>query len=700
MSSSVSVANENGVAVITVDNPPVNALSFHVRKPLYEALTALRDDPAASAIVIACAGRTFVAGADITEFGKPVEQPELRAIITLLETIAKPTVAAIHGTALGGGLELALGCHFRVVDAGAKLGLPEVKLGLLPGGGGTVRLPRLIGAAKALGMIVSGSPISAGEAKAVGLADAVVDTDLLAEAVRFAHEMVYRGGPFLPVRDRDDRLAGTDLGALDRQAADLAKKARGLDAPLACAEAVRNAITLPFDAALAAERELFQKLVSGDQSRAQRHLFFAEREAAKIPGKDLQTRRIERVGIIGAGTMGGGIAMAFANGGLPVTLLETSEEALRRGLATIEKNYTVSVSRGSLSEEAKQQRLGLFKGSTDYADLVDCDLIIEAVFEDMAVKKEVFGRLDAVARPGAILATNTSYLDVNEIAASTSRPQDVLGMHFFSPANVMKLLEIVRAEKTAPEVLATVADLARRIGKIAVVVGVCQGFVGNRMLSARGAENEALLLEGATPSQVDGAFTDFGWPMGPFQMGDLAGLDIGWRNRKARGQKAVIADALCEEGHFGQKTGRGWYRYETGSRETIADPDVEALIRAKAAELGIARREIGAEEILERTLYPLVNEGAKILEEGIAARASDIDVVWVDGYGFPIGKGGPMFWAGVAGAAKIVERLEHWHERTGRPIFEPAPALRRFAETGAWEVGDARQFVIPARSEA
>ncbi|MBZ9844897.1 3-hydroxyacyl-CoA dehydrogenase NAD-binding domain-containing protein [Mesorhizobium sp. CA5] len=685
MSSSVSVTNENGVAVVTIDNPPVNALSFHVRKPLYEVLTALRDDPAASAIVIACAGRTFVAGADITEFGKPVQQPELRAIVALLETIAKPTVAAIHGTALGGGLELALGCHFRVADAGAKLGLPEVKLGLLPGGGGTVRLPRLVGAAKALGMIVSGSPISAGEAKAVGLADAVVETDLLAEAVRFAREMVYRGGPFVPVRDRNDRLAGTDLGAFDRQAADLAKKARGLDAPLACAEAVRNAITLPFDAALAAERELFQKLVSGDQSRAQRHLFFAEREAAKMPGKDLQKRRIERVGIIGAGTMGGGIAMAFANGGLPVTLLETSEEALRRGLATIEKNYAVSVSRGSLTEEAKQQRLGLFKGSTDYADLVDCDLIIEAVFEDMAVKKDVFGRLDAVARPGAILATNTSYLDVNEIAASTSRPQDVLGMHFFSPANVMKLLEIVRAEKTAPEVLATVADLARRIGKIAVVVGVCHGFVGNRMLSARGAENEALLLEGATPSQVDGAFTDYGWPMGPFQMGDLAGLDIGWRNRKARGQKAVIADALCEEGHFGQKTGRGWYRYETGSRETIADPEVEALIRAKAAELGIARREIGAEEILERTLYPLVNEGAKILEECIAARASDIDVVWVNGYGFPIGKGGPMFWAGLEGAAKIVKRLEHWHRQTGRPIFEPAPALRRFAETGSWE---------------
>ena len=687
MSNFVSVANEKGVAVVTIDNPPVNALSFHVRKPLYEALAALRDDPAVKAIVVTCTGRTFVAGADITEFGKPVEQPELRAIIALLETIAKPTVAAIHGTALGGGLELALGCHFRVADQGARLGLPEVKLGLLPGGGGTVRLPRLVGAEKALGMIVSGVPISAGEAKAAGLVDAVFDDDLLTQAARFASEMTIGGGPFIAVRDRNERLAETDLAAFDAQATNLAKTARGLGAPLACAAAVRNAITLPFDQALAAERQLFLQLVSSDQSRAQRHLFFAEREAAKVPGTDLQRRKIARVGVIGAGTMGGGIAMAFANGGFPVTLLETSAEALQRGLATIEKNYAVSVSRGSLADEAKRQRLGLFKGSTDYADLAECDLIIEAVFEDMAVKKEVFGRLEAVAKPGAILATNTSYLDVNEIAASTSRPQDVLGMHFFSPANVMKLLEIVRAEKTAPDALATVADLARRIGKVAVVVGVCHGFVGNRMLSARGAENEFLLLEGATPSQVDNAFTDFGWPMGPFQMGDLAGLDIGWRNRKARGQTAAIADTLCEQGRFGQKTGRGWYRYVSGSREPVADPEVEELIRAKAAERAIARREIGADEIIERTHYPLVNEGAKILEEGIAARASDIDVVWVNGYGFPIGRGGPMFWAGLEGAGSIVERLDYWHERTGRTTFQPAPLLRRFAETGSWTAG-------------
>jgi 3-hydroxyacyl-CoA dehydrogenase len=685
LSNFVSAIKDGNVAIITIDNPPVNALSFRVREPLMQELVRLRDEPSVAAIVIACAGRTFVAGADITEFGKPMQQPELRALIALLETIAKPTVAAIHGTALGGGLELALGCHFRVAGAGAGLGLPEVKLGLLPGGGGTVRLPRLVGALKALGMIVSGTPIGAAEAQATGLIDAIFDGDLVAHAVRFASEMVDKGGPFTPVRDRDQRLKEADLSAFDRQAAELARKARGLEAPVACAQAVRNAVTLTFDEALAVERALFVKLVSGDQSRAQRHLFFAEREAARIPGKDVVRRKIARVGIIGAGTMGGGIAMAFANGGYPVTLLETSQEALQRGLTTIDKNYAVSVTRGSLTEDAKRQRLDLFKSSTDYADLADCDLIVEAVFEDMVVKKEVFARLDAVAKPGTILATNTSYLDVDAIADSTSRQQDVVGMHFFSPANVMKLLEIVRAKKTAPEALATVVDLARRIGKVPVVVGVCHGFVGNRMLAARNAECETLLLEGATPDQIDQAFTDFGWPMGPFQMSDLAGLDIGWRNRKARGQTAVIADTLCEQGRFGQKTGSGFYLYQNGSRTPVPDPQVEALIRDKASERGVAPRVIGADEITERTLYPMINEGARILEEKIAARASDIDIVWVNGYGFPVGKGGPMFWAGLAGADKIVERLDHWHERTGRQVFRVAPLLRKMAETGSWE---------------
>ncbi|TPM63759.1 3-hydroxyacyl-CoA dehydrogenase [Mesorhizobium sp. B2-2-4] len=687
MSNFVSVARDSDVAIVAIDNPPVNALSFHVREPLMHALAALRDDASVGAIVVACAGRTFVAGADITEFGKPVQQPELRAIIGTLETIAKPTVAAIHGTALGGGLELALGCHFRVADADARLGLPEVKLGLLPGGGGTVRLPRLVGAIKALRMIVSGALVGADEAHEAGLVDAVFESNVITHAVNFAREIARKGGPFTPVRDRDDEIKKTELAAFDAEAADLARKARGLDAPIACAQAVRNTVTMSFEEALAAERALFMKLVADDQSRAQRHLFFAEREAAKVPGKDLVRRRIARVGVVGAGTMGGGIAMAFVNGGFPVTLLETSQEVLQRGLGMIDKNYAVSVSRGSLTEDAKRQRLAQFKGSTDYSDLADCDLIIEAVFEDMAVKKEVFGKLDAMAKPGAILATNTSYLDIDEIAASISRPQDVLGLHFFSPANVMKLLEIVRADKTAPDALATVVDLARRIGKVAVVVGVCHGFVGNRMLAARGSESEALLLEGATPSQIDKAFTDFGWPMGPFQMGDLAGLDIGWRNRKARGQTAVIADMLCEQGRFGQKTGRGFYLYENGSRMPVRDPQVEALIRGKAAEKGIAPREISAEEIIERTHYPLINQGAKILEEGIAARASDIDVIWVNGYGFPIGKGGPMFWAGLEGATRIVERLEYWHQRTGKDVFKPVRLLKRMAETGSWEAG-------------
>jgi 3-hydroxyacyl-CoA dehydrogenase len=684
LSNFVSVTKDGNVAIVTIDNPPVNALSFHVREPLMQALASLRDEPSVAAVVIICAGRTFVAGADITEFGKPVQQPDLRAIVAVLETIAKPTVAAIHGTALGGGLELALGCHFRVADAEARLGLPEVKLGLLPGGGGTVRLPRLVGPLKALSMIVLGTPIGTAEALASGLVDAIFDGDLIARAVAFAGDTAAKGGPFTPVRDRNDRLKEVDLSAFDKEATELARKAR-LEAPVACAQSVRNAVTLPFDEALAVERELFVKLVGGDQSRAQRHLFFAEREAAKVPGKEVSRRKIARVGVIGAGTMGGGIAMSFANGGFPVTVLETTQEALQRGLATIDKNYAVSVSRGSLTEDVKRERLGLFSGSTDYADLADCDLIVEAVFEDMAVKRDVFGRLDAMAKPGAILATNTSYLDVDAIAASTLRPQDVVGLHFFSPANVMKLLEIVRAEKTAPDVLATVVELARRIGKVAVVVGVCHGFVGNRMLAARGAESEALLLEGATPRQIDKVFTDFGWPMGPFQMGDLAGLDIGWRNRKARGQVADIADTLCEQGHFGQKTGSGFYLYENGSRTPLPNPEVEALIRDKASERGIAPRAIGTEEIIERTLYPMINEGAKILEERIAARASDIDVVWVNGYGFPVGKGGPMFWAGLEGAGRIIQRLDHWHKRTGRQVFKPASQLGQMAETGSWE---------------
>ena len=688
MSDYVKLSRDGEIAVITLDNPPVNAMSHHLREPLMAAIREAEADAAVKGIVIACAGRTFVSGADITEFGTPksMASPNLPELCAALEAVAKPTVAAIHGTALGGGLELALACHYRVADKAARVGLPEVKLGLLPGAGGTIRLPRLAGPEKAVAMIVSGNPIGAADALASGVVDAIAEGDLTAFAVDFAKKKVAEGGPHVPVRDRDDRLAAAraDIAPFEAAVKEATKKTRGLEAPLACAQSVRNAVLLPFGEALAKERELFVQLVQGVQSRAQRHLFFAEREAAKVPGigKEVQPREIRKVGVIGAGTMGGGISMSFVNGGIPVTVLEMSDEALDRGFATIEKNYAISVQRGSLSEDKKAERMARFSRTTDYAELADCDLIIEAVFEEMAVKKEVFGKLEKIAKPGAILATNTSYLDVDEIAASTSRPQDVVGLHFFSPANVMKLLEIVRGDKTAPDVVLSALAVARKIGKVPVVVGVCHGFVGNRMLGARNDDTENLLLEGASPQQVDKAFTDFGWPMGPFAMWDLAGLDIGWRNRKAQGKTAVIGDALCEQGRFGQKTGKGVYIYEAGSRTPTPDPEVEKLIEDKARERGIERRTISDEEIIERTLYPMINEGAKILEEKIAARPSDIDIVWTAGYGFPIGHGGPMFWADVKGLKTIVERLDHWHAKTGKDVFKPAETLRRLAETG------------------
>ena len=685
MTNYVSIDRRGEIAVVTLDNPPVNSLSLHLREPLGRALAELGADGSVAAIVLACAGRTFVAGADITEFGtdRSFASPNLLELIAQIEGLSKPVVAAIHGTALGGGLELAMGCHYRVADAGAKFGLPEVKLGLLPGAGGTVRLPRLIRPSRAHPAIVTRLPFRAREAQQWGLIEEIVEGNLTAGAVDFARRVVKEGRPLVSVRNRTDRIEGVDLDALDAEARDLLKKARGLDAPQRCAQAVRNAVTMPFDEALKAERGYFLELVKGDQSRAQRHLFFAEREAAKVPGvgKDDRPRTIARVGVIGAGTMGGGIAMSFVNGGIPVTLLEMSEEALARGLGVIDRNYGISVSRGSLTEDARARRMAMFKGTTNYADLAECDLIIEAVFEEMAVKKTVFAKLEAVAKPGAILATDTSYLDVNEIAASTSRASDVVGLHFFSPANVMKLLEIVRGRATAPDVIATALAVAKRIGKVPVVVGVCHGFVGNRMLGARNAESEALLLEGATPEQVDKVLVQFGWPMGIYQMGDLAGLDIGWRTRKSLGQTAAIADALCEEGRFGQKTGKGYYLYPDG-RTATPDPEVVALVERKATEAGIARRDISDQEILERTMYPLVNEGARVLEEGIALRSSDIDTIWINGYGFPVGKGGPMFWAELEGLDRIVERLDHWHAQTGKDVYKVSPLLRQVASEG------------------
>jgi 3-hydroxyacyl-CoA dehydrogenase len=678
----VTVERRSDIAVVTLDNPPVNAFSLHLRQALQPVLAELRDDDAVAAIVIACAGRTFVSGADITEFGtaRAGASPNLPEICALIETMAKPVVAAIHGTAFGGGLELAMACHHRVAHPKALLGLPEVKLGLLPGSGGTVRLPRLVPAQKALAMITSGNPIGAAEALAEGLVDAIAEGDLVDAAVAFARGKI--GHAPVPVRDREARVSGGSYGALDGLIEEVAKKARGLEAPVAAANAVRNALRMPFDIALKAERDAFLRLVAGDQSRAQRHLFFAEREAQKVPGigKDVAPRAIRKAGVIGAGTMGGGIAMALANGGIPVTIVEMSQAALDRGLGVIAGNYDTSIARGSLTEAKKAERMARLSGALDYSALADCDLIIEAVFEEMAVKKDVFGKLDAIAKPGAILATNTSYLDVNEIAASTSRPHDVIGLHFFSPANVMKLLEIVRGDRTAPDVVATALALARQIGKVAAVVGVCPGFVGNRMLAARSAEGEALLLEGALPHEIDDVFTGFGWPMGPFAMSDLAGLDIGWRNRKSFGKTAAVADALCEDGRFGQKTGKGYYRYD--GRKAEVDPEVTTLIEDASRKAGVTRRAVSAEEITERTMFPLVNEGARILEEKIASRPSDIDLVWANGYGFPVGKGGPMFWADLTGLPKIVAALDRWHEKTGRDVFAVSPLLRRLAETG------------------
>lgn len=685
MAEPVAVSRHGGVAVVEIDNPPVNALSFSVRKPFHEAISTLSADRSVAAIVIACAGRTFAAGADIREFGEPAERPHLPDLIEALENAGKPTVAAIHGAALGGGLELALGCAWRVAIVSAKLGLPEVRLGLLPGAGGTVRLPRLVGALKALAMIVSGEPVGAEEALAHGLVDEVYDDDLLANAIEFAGQIAVSDDPGRRVRDREEKLfqMRADLSGFDAEIAKLLERMRGLDAPKACAAAVRNALTLPAGEALAAERAAFLALLASDQSRAQRHLFFAERQALKTPGlaPDIRPRIIERVGVIGAGTMGGGIAMAFAAAGLPVTLVEANAEALERGMARIHANYEASVARGSLDAAERDRRLGLVAPTIDHAALGAADLIVEAAFEDMAVKREIFAKLDRIAKPGAILATNTSYLDVDAIAAATSRPGDVVGLHFFSPANVMKLLEIVRGAATAPDVIATALAMAKRIGKIPVVVGVCHGFVGNRMLAARSAELENLLIEGATPATVDDAFTAFGFPMGPFAMADLAGLDIGWRNRKSIGKTAAIADALCEMGRFGQKTGRGYHVYPGGERTGVPDPGVEALIVAKSADAGVARRRIDADEIIERTLFPMVNEGALILAEGVAARASDIDVVWTRGYGFPVAKGGPMFWAETQGLAKVVGRLDHWRDKTGRDAFAVAPLLRELAAT-------------------
>ncbi|MGQ0662820.1 MAG: 3-hydroxyacyl-CoA dehydrogenase NAD-binding domain-containing protein [Pseudomonadota bacterium] len=674
------------VGVILVDNPPVNALGLATRRGLIDALDRGLADEGATALVLAAAGRTFMAGADIREFGKPPQPPDLREVIARFEASAKPVVAAIHGTGLGGGLELALGCHYRVAARDARVGLPEIKLGLLPGAGGTQRLPRLVGVETAIDMILSGDHIPAEKAMALGLLDAIVEGDLVAGAVAFAERLA--PGALPRVRDRGDKLAAQpEVFAARRKDA---AKARGQIAPSRALDAIEAAARLPFEAGLKRERELFAELHASPQSKALIHIFFAEREAARIPdlSADTPTREVRRAAVVGAGTMGGGIAMCFANAGIPVHVVEASAEALARGLGVVRANYAASVAKGRLDQAAMDMRMDLLAGTLAYDDIGAADIVVEAVFEDMDLKKPMFARLDQVCKPGAILATNTSSLDIDEIAAVTRRPADVIGAHFFSPANVMRLLEIVRGKATSKETIATVIKLARPLGKVPVLVGVCDGFVGNRMLHQYGQQAEFMLEEGALPDHVDKAMRDFGLAMGPFAMSDLAGLDVSWRIRKRRARLApskfrppAIADRICERGRFGQKTGAGWYRYEPGSRAPIPDPEIEALIVAESRRLGIERRPIGEEEILKRCLYALINEGAKILEEGIALRPGDIDVIYVYGYGFPAHRGGPMFHADSVGLRNIYADVLRFREREPE-AWEPAKLLKRLVEEG------------------
>ncbi|MEO7744475.1 MAG: 3-hydroxyacyl-CoA dehydrogenase NAD-binding domain-containing protein [Usitatibacter sp.] len=684
------------VAVITFDNPPVNGLGHAVRQAVMLGLQQAQADGAVRAIVITGANNVFSGGADIREFNTPraLAAPTLRDLIAVVESSTKPVIAAIGGVCMGGGFELALGCHYRVAAPGAKLALPEVKLGLIPGAGGTQRLPRALGVERALDMIVSGNPVPAAKLAGTGLIDEVVVGNFEAGAMAFAQRVVAESRP--PRRIRDATIEFPPDGAFFDDARAKATAAHPhLAAPLRCVDAVQAAVDKPFDEGIAFERATFVQLLESPESKAMRHAFFGERAAGKIPDvpADTPLRKITQVAVIGAGTMGGGIAMAFLNAGLPVTLLETKQEALDRGVATIRRNYEGAVKRGKLDADELDQRMQRLTPTLSYEAIGDADLAIEAVFEEMAVKEAVFRKLDEVMKPGAILATNTSTLDVNRIAAATSRPGDVVGLHFFSPANVMRLLEVVRGERTAKDVLATVMQLARTIGKVAVVSGVCDGFIGNRMVEQYLRQAMFLLDEGATPAQVDRALEEFGMAMGPFRMSDLAGNDIGWAIRKRRYLEkphmaySRIADRLCELGRFGQKTGAGWYRYEPGARDALPDPAVDAMIVAYRKEKGIAPRQVSEEEIVDRCVYALTNEGARILEEGIAARASDIDMVYLTGYGFPRHRGGPMLHADLDGLATVSKKLEGFSQAgSGDAAFwKPAPLLAKLA-------GDGRTF--------
>ena len=679
----VDLAVEDGIAILTISNPPVNALSHGVRLGLQDGFAQALGDDGVTAIVLHCDGRTFIAGADITEFATGAKEPGLGPVLNAMDNASKPVIAAIHGTALGGGLETALCCHFRVADAAAKFGLPEVKLGLLPGAGGTQRLPRVVGVEKALQMMTSGEPIGAAEALEHGLIERIIEDDLRTGAIAFARETVASNTPLIRIRDRDEKLLSArenpEIFANVRKA--IARKSRGFEAPESNIKCIEAAVNQPFDEGMKTEATLFMELMRGSQSTAQQYFFFAERQATKIPDvpRDTPERAIAKVGIIGAGTMGGGISMNIANVGIPVTIIEMKQDALDRGLGLIRKNYQNTADKGRISQEAVETRCGLIQGSLDMADLADCDLIIEAVFENMDVKKDIFGKLDGIAKAGAILASNTSALDLNEIAAATNRPEDVIGLHFFSPANVMKLLEVVRGSKTAKDVIKTCMSFAKLINKKAVLVGVCPGFVGNRMLASRQAQAAQLMMEGALPQQIDKVIFDFGKPMGPFQMSDLAGLDLGWDKATSTGK--TIRDRLCELDRRGQKTGAGYYDYDE-NRTPSPSPIVEEIIKEFAAKSGNEAREISDQEILERCIYPMINDGAKILEEGIAIRASDIDVVWVYGYGWPIYRGGPMHYANSIGLDTVVAKMRELQERTGSDFWQPCQLMVDLAAQG------------------
>jgi len=688
MITSVTLSQRGAVALITVNNPPVNALSQPVRAGLQDAMQRANDGKN-HAIVLICAGRTFFAGADISEFGKPPADPWLPELVKQIEASPIPVIAAIHGTALGGGLETAMACHYRIALSSAKMGLPEVSLGLLPGAGGTQRSPRLIGIEAALNLMISGKPLNAAQARDAGLVDRVVERDLQEAALEYARELINTGAGPRRTSDLPVESSGLPADYFASMRSAIAQKTRGLPAPQRIIDCVEAATTMDFAAGAAIERKLFMDLMMSPESAGLRHAFFAERQASKIEGLalDLPLRAINSVGIIGAGTMGGGIAMNFANAGIPVTLLEINQEALDHGIGICRKNYQRSVAKGRFTAAQMDQFMGLIGGTTSYDDLARADLVIEAVFESPEIKYEVFRKLDAVCKPGAILASNTSYQDIDAIAAVTSRPQDVLGMHFFSPANVMKLLEVIRGAKTADDVLATVMKLAKTIRKVAVLSRVCYGFIGNRMLKGYLREAQMLLLEGASPGQVDGALQRFGMAMGPLAVADLAGLDVGYKARQALPDLPDhpafhIADQLVEKGRLGQKSGAGFYNYDPDTRQRLDAPEVEAMIRQEAMALGIPARRFSDGEIVERVIYPLINEGAYILEEGIAQRPGDIDIVYIYGYGFPAHRGGPMFYANSVGLDHIYRRICEFRDGPRSDDWQPAPLLRQLAASG------------------